>query len=100
MHNVDWVSMKTFQMTPALRGGLLSTFKLTEGKCATRYAKDCAVLRRFLKPLVDKDDEKSTDGNQEAGKSTDDNQKAGKSSDDNQKAGISADDNATTKRYE
>lgn len=50
MANVEWVSMKTFEMTPAVRGGLLSTFKVIDGKCAARYAKDCALLRRFLEP--------------------------------------------------
>ncbi|XP_031626619.1 mutS protein homolog 5-like [Contarinia nasturtii] len=62
MANVDWVSMKTFEMTPAVHGGLLSTFKLIEGRCITRYAKDCTVLRRFLKPCGSVD--KSTDDNQ------------------------------------
>lgn len=49
MVNTEWVAMKTFEMTPAVRGGLLSTFKVIDGKCATRYAKDCALLRRFIK---------------------------------------------------
>lgn len=50
MVNVDWVSMKTFEMTAAVHGGLLSTFKVIDGKCSSRYAKDCALLRRFMKP--------------------------------------------------
>lgn len=49
MVNIEWISMKTFEMTPSNRGGLLSTYKVIEGKCVTRYAKDCAVLRRFLR---------------------------------------------------
>lgn len=52
MVNVEWVSMKTFEMTHAANGGLLSTFKVIEGRCVTRYAKDCAILRRFLNPTT------------------------------------------------
>lgn len=62
MVNVEWVSMKTFEMTPAARGGLLSTYKVIEGKCVTRYAKDCAVLRRFLKSSTSEGAGMSTDG--------------------------------------
>lgn len=50
MVNTEWVSMKTFEMVPAVRGGLISTYKVIEGKCAARYAKDCALLRRFMEP--------------------------------------------------
>lgn len=50
MINTEWVSMKTFEMVAAAGGGLVSTFKVTDGKCATRYAKDCALLRRFMEP--------------------------------------------------
>lgn len=50
MSNTEWVSMKTFEMVPAARGGLISTYKVIEGRCAARYAKDCALLRRFMEP--------------------------------------------------
>lgn len=42
--------MKTFEMVPAASGGLISTYKVIDGKCAARYAKDCALLRRFMGP--------------------------------------------------
>lgn len=50
MVNTEWVSMKTFEMVPSASGGLISTYKVIEGKCAARYAKDCALLRRFMEP--------------------------------------------------
>lgn len=50
MLNTEWVAMKTFEMIPAANGGLISTYKVIEGKCAARYAKDCALLRRFMEP--------------------------------------------------
>lgn len=53
MKNTEWVSMKTFQMVQSASGGLVTTYKVIEGKCATRYAKDCAILRRFMEPNTD-----------------------------------------------
>lgn len=50
MVSVEWVAMKTFDMTRTVQGTFLSTFKTIDGKCATRYARDCALLRRFMKP--------------------------------------------------
>lgn len=49
MVNVEWVAMKTFEMVPSVRGGHLSSFKVIDGKCSVRYAKDCTVLRRFMR---------------------------------------------------
>lgn len=49
MANVEWVAMKTFEMVPSVRGGFLSSFKVIDGKCSVRYAKDCTVLRRFMR---------------------------------------------------
>lgn len=53
MVNTEWVSMKTFEMIQSNNGGLMSTFKVIDGKCATRYAKDCALLRRFMEPTIE-----------------------------------------------
>lgn len=51
MVNTEWVSMKTFEMIQSISGGgLISTYKVINGKCAARYAKDCALLRRFMEP--------------------------------------------------
>ena len=49
MINVEWVAMKTFEMVPSARGGHMSSFKVIDGKCSVRYAKDCTVLRRFMR---------------------------------------------------
>lgn len=53
MVNTEWVAMKTFEMVEATSGGLISTFKVIDGKCVARYAKDCALLRRFTEPAVE-----------------------------------------------
>lgn len=44
----QWIVMKTFQMENTNRG-LVSTYKIVDGKCSDRYAKDCAVIRKFIK---------------------------------------------------
>lgn len=40
--------MKTFKMEQTNKG-LVSTYKLIDGKCANRYAKDCAIIKRFIR---------------------------------------------------
>lgn len=64
MIDVEWISMRTFAMTQAVHGGLLSTFKIIDGKCVPRYAKDCAILRRFLNPTRAESVGSSVFGNQ------------------------------------
>lgn len=44
----EWIVMKTFQMETSCHG-LMSTYKIIDGKCSDRYAKECAVIRRFIK---------------------------------------------------
>lgn len=44
----EWISMKTFQMEESHRGRI-STYKIIDGKCADRYVKDCAIIRKFIK---------------------------------------------------
>lgn len=46
--NKPWIVMRTFQVEQTNQG-LVSTFKIVEGKCTNRYAKDCAVVRRFIR---------------------------------------------------
>ncbi|XP_055326091.1 mutS protein homolog 5-like [Sitodiplosis mosellana] len=64
MVNGERVAMKTFEMTQAAHGGLLSTFKVIDGRCVARYAKDCAILRRFLNPMTVQSAAGSSVGNQ------------------------------------
>lgn len=52
MIKIPWISMKTFEMVASINGGFVSTFKIIDGKCAARYAKDCAILRRFMEPTT------------------------------------------------
>lgn len=46
--NKPFIHFKTFKVEQSNQG-LISTYKLIDGKCTNRYAKDCAAIRRFIR---------------------------------------------------
>lgn len=52
MCNKDWIAMKTFEVKRTLNG-IFSTFKLLEGKCMDKYARDCGEVQPFFNLLLE-----------------------------------------------
>lgn len=51
MHDREWISMKTFEVTHHRDGSVFSTFKIIDGKCIENYAMGCGEVRTFLQRI-------------------------------------------------
>lgn len=55
MVDKEWVVLKTFEMIRNTDGSLSSTYRLIDGKCTNKYARDCAPIKEVLKRLTNTD---------------------------------------------